>query len=104
MEKEGFGSCLQWLNNITEDSIKDYESFLISFDVQPTIEKNISIPIPIPNKVSKDKIEEDDDDYVVSGDFDSEYNSDSENEAIFNIDNFLDSGIAKIIEKLLKNN
>lgn len=102
MEKEGFGNCLQWLNNITEDSIKDYESFLTSFDIKPTTEKNISIPITIPNKVSKDKIEEEDDDYVVSGDFDSEYYSDSENEAVYNTDNFLDTGITKLIKNCKK--
>lgn len=94
MEKEGFGSCLQWLNSVTEESIKDYQTFLSTFEIQPTV-KAINTTPPIPKKVNKDELEEDDDDsYIVSEDIDSDYNSDTENEPIkLNTDNFLEEGI-----------
>ncbi len=98
MEKVGFGDCLQWLKRVDESSIKDFETFCASFKIEPTATANTP-----PTKVSKKKkhmgVMEEDNSYVESGDIDSDYNSEEENEVELelNKENFLDEGMINFI-------
>ena len=95
MEKNGFGQCYKWLDKVTEDSIKDFETFRATFnDLEPTEDVN-----RVPKKISKkkDMEVEEDSSYKDSGDVDSDINSEEEKEPDLHIDDFLDEGLTIIL-------
>ncbi len=98
MEKVGFGDCLLWLKRVDENSIKDFVTFCATIKTEPTDAANTP-----PIKVSRKKkdmgvMEEEDNSYVESGDIDSDYNSEEENEVgiDLNKENFLDEGMINL--------
>jgi hypothetical protein len=100
MEKEGFGECLQWLKKVTEESIKDFDTFCATFN---DLEQTAKVNAPkIIRKKKEMEIEEEerDDSYKESGDVDSDF--DSENESILHTENFLDEGNTNNIISFLR--
>lgn len=89
MEKEAFSECLHWLQNVTEDSIKDFETFGATFNIEPKTKIN-ETPIKVRMKKDENKSEEDIS-YIASGDVDSDGYSEDEKEHLY-MDNFLDEG------------
>ena len=87
MEKEGFSECLLWLQNVCEDSGKDFETFCATFRIEPMAKTN-EAPIKVKIKKVKNTSEEDIS-YVASGDVDSDSYSENEKEYLY-MDNFLD--------------
>jgi hypothetical protein len=90
MEKEAFSECLQWLQNVTQDSIKDIETFSETFNIEPKTKTNETKLIKVRKKKEENKSEEDIS-YIVSGDIDSSGYSEDEKEYLY-MDNFLDEG------------
>jgi hypothetical protein len=106
MEKEGFATCLTWLRNVTEESIKDMNVFRATLSTTNAPKKlnnnnknNKNNNKSNSNKKNKKVLNyKEDDSYEMSGDVDSDFNSeledeqDKEEEINFNEDTYFDSG------------